>query len=126
MRRIITSRDRIGPALEKHFHRHGVQPSRKSTYRGHDIFLAEGGPHFDAHPSMLGKDDAWMLSGYYLSVWAVLNGLVVLGRPLYFELVHDLDRSDGARKEGRIEAAEVDAKEHIDALIYAGHFKGAA
>jgi len=123
MRRVISIADRVGPALEAHFHRHGVRPARRFTYRGKDVYLAEGGPHFDAHPAVIDPTDAWMLAGYYVSVWGVQNGLAVLGRPMYFKLDHDPNRSAQANRAGRLEAAEVDAKEHIDSFYLAGHFK---
>lgn len=123
MKQIIKLKDRVGPALEKHFHRHGVRASHKEQYKGFTIYLAEGGPHFDASPRIIGKGDEWMLSGYYLSVWAVQRGLAILGRPAYFALGHDLSMTDEARRRGRLEAACADAKGHIDDMLRAGLLK---
>jgi hypothetical protein len=127
----------VPSALEKHFQIHGARPEKKVTYKGHDIFLAQGGPHYDAKnhkivdsdpgPGELLKEDEWMKDGYYLSAWGVMRGKAVIGFPLYFKINHDQNRTTHDRAEARMNSALYAAEDAIDSMIAVGlldHYEG--
>ena len=115
------SKDKFSNALSapeglvKHWSFHGARFDRKERYRGQDIFLGDGGPHHDAD---LVKDldvgDAWMLDGYYVSVFAIQRGRAFFGVPCYFKLNHDSDHTDAQRRVMRVGTALEAAKRIID------------
>lgn len=109
--------------IEKHMRLGGARPHSRFTYKGLDVFLGEGGPHFDTRGvTQLSDMDAWMHDGYYLSVYFIQKGRQVLGQPLYFTIDHDLDKTDRGRLDVRIAAAEAQAKQWIEDGIKAGHY----
>lgn len=127
----------VPAALEKHFAIHGARPDKKVKYKGHDIYLAQGGPHFDAKhhkivehepgPGELIKEDKWMRDGYYVSAWGVTRGRAVVGFPLYFKINHDLNLNENDRGRARTASALFAAKEAIDSMISVGlleHYEG--
>lgn len=127
----------VSEALRKHFSIHGARLHDKVIYKGHDVFLADGGPHFDAKnhkvvalepgPGELLEEDKWMKEGYYVSVWGLQRGRAVIGFPLYFKLNHDLNLGVDFRSKARMNSALESAKSAIDAMINVGllhHFEG--
>ena len=115
--------------LRKHWAFHGARLQRKETYRGHDVYLAEGGPHYDAKgrrvtdsvfpgPGEISKEDLWMKDGYYVAAWGLPRGKIIMGFPLYFKLNHDMNLK--YRSEARLNSAYFTAKEAIDAMISVG------
>lgn len=132
---MITDQLAVPEALQKHWAFHGARMSKKVNYKGHDIFLAEGGPHYDAKnhkivdadpgPCELLKEDKWMRDGYYVTAWALQRGKAMMGFPLYFKLDHDLFLAN--RKEARLDSALFTAKEAIDAMLSVNlleHYEG--
>ncbi len=123
----------VPEALQKHWAFHGARMMKKESYKGHDIFLADGGPHFDAKhhkivsqdpgPGELIEEDKWMRDGYYVSAWAVQKGKAIIGFPLYFKENHDLHLGVDNRSGARIESALFSAKESIDAMISVGQLE---
>ena len=127
----------VPEALQKHWAFHGARLKDKVKYKGHDIFLADGGPHFDAKnhkvvalepgPGELLEEDKWMKEGYYVSAWALQKGKALIGFPLYFRVNHDLNLSDESRSKARMQSALETAKSAIDAMIAVGlleHYEG--
>ena len=124
-------------ALQRHWAFHGARLKKRVGYKGQDIFLAEGGPHYDAKnrrivksdagPGELLEEDKWMRDGYYISAWALQRGHAVIGFPLYFKIDHDLNLSEENRVAARLESALVTAKSAIDAMISVNlleHYEG--
>lgn len=94
--------------LEKHFRFNDIDPVKRFTYRDFDVYICEGGPYFD-------KRKPEYPYGWYESAYALgKDGKPIFYQPIEFEMTHDLDQSDTARKEGRINAAIKAAKNHID------------
>lgn len=127
----------IPEALQKHWSLHGARMTKRVKYKGHDVFLADGGPHHDAKnwrvvknepgPGELLEEDKWMRDGYYVSVWGLQKGKAVLGYPCYFKIDHDLNLSKEARSDARANSALAEAKQAIDMMITAGlleHYEG--
>lgn len=127
----------VPEALQKHWAFHGAKMKRRVSYKGHDIFLSEGGPHHDAKNRRVVKHDAgageileedkWMRDGYYVSAWGLQRGKAVIGFPLYFKLDHDKNRAKEARAEARMNSALYAAQSAVDAMISVGlleHYEG--
>lgn len=120
----------VPEALRKHWAFHGARLKRKVPYKGHSVFLAEGGPHFDAKnhrivkfdpgPGELVEEDKWMRDGYYVSAWALQKGKAVIGFPLYFQVNHDLALSEESRSQARLNSALHAAQSAIDSMINVG------
>lgn len=101
--------------LAKHWAFHGAKLERKEVYRSQEIFLADGGPHFDARKfKKLSKDEQWMKQGYFVSCFAIQRGKAFFGYPLYFEIGHDLNHNNPTRQQMRLNAALAHAKSIID------------
>ena len=127
----------VPEALQKHWAFHGARLREKVKYKGHDIFLAEGGPHYDAKnrtivkqdpgPDELIEEDKWMKDGYYVSAWALQRGKAIIGFPLYFKINHNLDLTYEGRTKARLNSAKFTAQQAIDSMISVGllnHFEG--
>lgn len=110
----------IQTALDKHFAVHGARSSEFRNYLGHKVYLAEGGPHYDAKKMDLPEDQEWMKQGYYLAVWGVMKDKAVIGRPAYFRLNHNTELTKANRVYARLNAAMGDAEEHLDSMIQVG------
>ena len=120
----------VPEALQKHWAFHGARLQKKVSYKGHSIYLAEGGPHhdcknhrivkYDPGPGELIESDKWMKKGYYVSAWALQKGPAIIGFPLYFKLDHDLNHSPKQRAKLRIGSAQYAAEQAIDAMISVG------
>ena len=127
----------VPEALQKHWAFHGARLRERVEYKGHSVFLAEGGPHHDAKhhkivladpgPGELLKEDEWMKEGYYVSSWALQRGKAVIGFPIYFKLNHDPEMTEDGRITARLNSALVCAKSAMDAMISVGlleHYHG--
>jgi len=127
----------VPEALRKHWAFHGARLSDKRIYKGHPVFLADGGPHFDARnhrivkkdpaPGELIEEDKWMKDGYFVSAWSLQNGRAIIGFPLYFKTNHNLELTDNGRLEARLNSAMRCAESAIDAMISVGllqHYEG--
>ena len=113
--------DAVPEALQKHFAVHGARMMEKETYRGQDIFYADGGPHKDAKADMLeSEEDKWMLDGYYVTAFGIKRGQAVVGFPLYFKLNHDTHLKKDDRVKARIGSAKHAAHSAIDAMLNVG------
>lgn len=129
-KKIVTDPFAIPEALQKHWAFHGARMAKRVMYKGHDIFLAEGGPHHDVknhrvvkHDPQAGElieEDAWMKKGYYLSAWGIMRGQAVMGSPLYFKLDHDLELTKEGRIKARVESALAAAEAVIDDMVNVG------
>lgn len=109
--------------LDKHFRCNGATPHSKRKYKGVDIFLADGGPHYDAAlKDNLDPRDEWMKGGYYVTTWAITKGRRIFGRPLYFAPGHDPALTPDAKLKARIRAAFKEAVSMIDHLYEAGDY----
>lgn len=110
--------------IERHFRVAGVQPHSRETYKGLDIYFAQGGPFFDSRGVMqLSEMDAWMHDGYYVSVYAIQKGRQVLVQPLYFRFNHDLELIPAGRVKVRIDAARKQAHDWIEMGIAQGLYQ---
>ncbi len=117
-------------ALQKHWDVHGARMEKSVGFKGHTIYLADGGPHHDAKnrrvvkhepgPGEILEEDKWMIQGYYVSAWGVLRGKAVMGSPLYFKLNHDLNLTKEGRKQARLESALEAAESVINDMINVG------
>jgi hypothetical protein len=93
----------MGQKLEKHFQVNGIRPEKRFTYKGLDVYIAEGGPYAE-------KGRLW-----YESAWAIgKDGTPLLYQPLEFEFNHDLNLTQESRRQARINAAVEQAKRVID------------
>lgn len=112
--------------IERHFRVAGVEPHSKERYKELDVYYAQGGPFWDARGMQLSAADAWMLGGYYVSVYAIQKGRQVLVQPLYFKIGHDIELSERDRVKARIRAAEFQARDWIETGIAQGMYDPAA
>lgn len=120
-------------ALQKHWALFGAKMLKKVSYKGHDVYLADGGPHYDAKhhkivdaepgPGELIKGEEWMRDGYYVAVWAVARGTLIIGFPIYCKINHDLNLGKNARQPARLNSVLECAKESIDAMISVGQLE---
>lgn len=107
--------------LEIHFRLNGARPHSKEMYRGFTVYLAEGGPHFDAKDKKdLSRADEWLRAGYYVATWAFNRGRKIIGRPVYFKLDHDPSLTPAAKARARVNAAMADAMQAINDGYEAG------
>lgn len=87
-------------------------PVERFTHKGFDVYISEGGPYFEAT-----KIKEYPL-GWYESCYAVgKDGVIQFIRPLEFTSTHDLNSSNESRREGRINAARVNARKDIDEMV---------
>lgn len=101
--------------LDRHWAYHGAKLKEKRNYRSQDVYLADGGPHFDAGKVKgLTKEEEWMKKGYYVSVFAIQIRKAFFGYPLYFKINHDLEYNNEDRSKRRLNAAYQHAKQIID------------
>lgn len=127
----------VPEALQKHWAFHGARLRERIEYKGHSIFLAEGGPHFDAKnrrivkldpgPGELLEEDSWMRDGYYVASWALQRGKAILGFPVYFKINHDPEMTHDGKITARLNSALFCAKQAIDSMINVGlleHYEG--
>ena len=114
--------EKVPEALQKYWALNGARMIEKETYMGHDVFYADGGPHYDAKYSKnLSDDDQWMKEGYYVSVFGLKKGAAIIGYPLYFKINHDADIINPKKRQKlRINAAKAEAKAAINAMISVG------
>ena len=104
--------------IEKFIGQYGARPVRKETYMGHDILLADGGPHYDPENDVAFKDADKeeldkMRKGYYCAI-AFIPGHQHIGvRTVYCEKDHNPELTELAKKEARVKAALASAKEEI-------------
>lgn len=107
--------------IEQHCRVHGTRVEERFEYRGLDVFLADGGPHFDSRGKVKLSDmDKWMHDGYYIAAYFIQRGRQVFGQPLYFPINHDIMLSDHDRKQSRLKAARFTAKQMVDAGFEGG------
>jgi hypothetical protein len=111
-----------GQDLEKHFVVNGMNPEKRVSYKGLDIYLADSGPHYDVKDRGFTKDEMEQFGlGYYMTVWAIgVHGKVTGYIPLFFEALHDMELSD--RKTARLNSAELQAKGFINHALKVGLF----
>ena len=99
--------DHIG--LEKYHRRVEARPEKRDSYKGFSIFISDGGPYWDK------RLQNEFPNGWYESSWFfgrcdnVMGGQVVT-----FDFLHDINRSNESRKQGRINAALRAAQVFID------------
>lgn len=125
--------DKVPEALQKHWAFHGARMFYREEYKGHDYYLAEGGPHYDAKNMKIAVEgqlelnhgeiayqDKWMKDGYFVAAWGLQRGNAILGYPCYFKLDHDPEIIGEKRREARLAAARVEARQSIDLMLNAG------
>lgn len=127
---MITDPLAIPEALNKHWAFHGAKLRDRIEYKGHSVFLAEGGPHYDAKnhaivraepgPGELLEEDAWMKDGYYVASWALQRGKAIIGFPIYFKLNHNPEMTPDGRITARLNSALFCAQQAIDSMINVG------
>ncbi|MFQ5493653.1 MAG: hypothetical protein ACE5DX_05860, partial [Candidatus Dojkabacteria bacterium] len=95
--------------LEKFLTEHLNKPETRLSYKGFEIFVSDGGPHYD--------QKAEFPLGYYETTYAVGAGEKILWlRPILFDSLHNIkELTENGRKEGRINATIQIAKEDLDA-----------
>lgn len=99
--------DHIG--LEKYHRRVEATPERRVEYKDFSIFISDGGPYTDQRLNLEYPN------GWYESTWWMGRGDNVMGgQVLLFDFLHDLNMSNGSRKEARINAALHAAQVFID------------
>lgn len=91
-------------ALEKWLRKNEHRAVRMETYKGHHIYLSEGGPYFDS------RQLKEFPLGWYESAYAIGDGdKVVCIQVLAFDKLHDKDLTEDSRKIGRVNSARVAA-----------------
>ena len=117
----IVHAEKVPEALQRHWAFHGARMLDRDTYKSQDVYLSDGGPHFDAaNKADLPAADEWMRKGYYVTAWAVQKGTAVIGYPLYFKIDHDMNYPPEERQKRRMRSAFNAAAYHIDLWLHMG------
>lgn len=113
-------------SVERMFSKGGVHPEKRTTYRGFDVFIADG---FAANPAVafkrFGVEPGEFSFGAYCTCWFVAKGedFFEIGRPMIFDAFHDPDLDTQSKKLARVNRAWDEVKTFLDKrkrYVYSG------
>lgn len=103
-------------ALEKWLQKNEHRAARMVTYKGHHIYLSEGGPYFDT------RQLQEFPLGWYESAYAIGDGeRVTCIQVLQFDKLHDKDLTEESRAIGRVNSAKAAAINFLEDAYEANH-----
>lgn len=103
--------------IERMCRRAGMTPAERTTYKGREIFVADGFSSVPQHHyKRFGVDPEDFPKGAYCTLWFVGKGedKLDVGLPLLFKADHNPGMTSATRRTGRINRALTDARAFID------------